>query len=105
MQVYLYFVIAMPKMTVFNIVPDDDLEQAMKKVVKDVKSNSKIMPIDKDVYQCRMNTDLAEEYTSQTKMDNLGKLLPNPIRNMITSVLSKSLTPLQITMGVLIKEK
>jgi len=100
----------------FNMIPDDDddnLDDAMKKIAKHVKSDSQMVPHKRYEYQCRINMDVAEEYTSQTMMDLLTKLLPDAtsrlpmimICNMITSQIRRIPTPLQVTIGTLIKEK
>ena len=63
----------------FSIIPDDhddDLEQAMKTVVKQVKQETDMIPHNKHEYQRRMNINLAEEYTSETMMNFLTKLCP-----------------------------
>ena len=62
--------------------------------------------------QTRINYDTATEYASGTMMDLLTKLSPNTdtlsivmICNMITGLISNSPTPLQIELGVLLKDK
>ena len=100
----------------FSIIPDDhddDLEQAMKTVVKQVKPETDMIPHNKHEYQRRMNINLAEEYTSETMMNFLTKLCPKTtpklpiimICNMITTQLIKVLCPLQVTLGTLIRGK
>ena len=44
---------------------DDDPDQAMKTVVRQVKRETNMIPYNRQEYLCRMNEDLAEEYTSQ----------------------------------------
>ena len=100
----------------FSIIPDehdDDLEQAMKTVVKQVKRETDMIPHNKHEYQRRMNINLAEEYTSETMMNFLTKLCPSTtpklpiimICNVITTQLTKVPCPLQVTLGTLIKGK
>ena len=100
----------------FSIIPDDhddDLEQAMKTVVKQVKRETDMIPHNKHEYQRRMNINLAEEYTSETMMNFLTKLCPKTtpklpiimICNMITTQLTKVPCPLQVTLGTLIRVK
>ena len=76
----------------FSIIPDDhddDLEQAMKTVVKQVKRETDMIPHNKHEYQRRMNINLAEEYTSETMMNFLTKLCPK-----ITHPTHKSAVPI-----------
>ena len=100
----------------FSIIPDDhddDLEQAMKTVVKQVKRETDMISHNKHEYQRRMNINLAEEHTSETMMNFLTKLCPKTtpklpiimICNMITTQLTKVPCPLQVTLGTLIRVK
>ena len=100
----------------FSIIPDDhddDLEQAMKTVVKQVKRETDMIPHNKHEYQRRMHINLAEEYTIETMMNFLTKRCPKitpklpiiMIRNMITTPLTIVPCPLQVTLGTLIRGK
>ena len=100
----------------FSLIPDDnddDLDQAIKTVVKHVKRETAMIHHNKHEYQRRINIDLAEEYTSETMMNFLTKLCPNTtpklpivmICNMITTQLTKVPCPLQVTLGTLIRGK
>lgn len=101
---------------IFTLIPDDtddDLDHAMKTVVKQVKRETDMILHNKQEYLCRMNEDLAEQYTSQTMMNFLTKLCPNTtpklplimIGNMITNQVRKIPCPLQVALGTLIREK
>ena len=101
---------------IFSLIPDDnddDLEQAMKMVVKQVNRETNMIPYNKHEYHARLNVELAEEFTSQTMMNLLTKLCPHTpaklplimICNMITNQITKTPCPLQVVLGTLIREK
>lgn len=59
----------------FSLIPDDnddDLDLAMKIVVKQVKRETNMIPNNKHEYHSRLNVELAEEFTSQTMMNLLN---------------------------------
>ena len=80
-------------------------------VAKHVNQDCKISR-NKNIYNCRVDFYSAHEYASQTMMDLLKILiLQTPqlpmimICNMITNLINKHPTPLQVAIGVAIKEK
>ena len=73
---------------IFSLIPDDnddDLDQPMKTVVKQVKRETDMIPHNKHDYQRRINIDLPEEYTSETLMNFLTKLCPKTTPNYLSS--------------------
>ena len=90
-----------------------DIEEAIKKVAKQIKRDILNMPCHADVYHRRMDTEIAKVYTSKTMMNLLCKISESKeptlpmimICNMITNLISRTSTPFQIALGILIRKK
>ena len=91
---------------------DDNLEAALNVVAKHIKKECLEMDFDHHTYQTKISRDTAEESTSDTLQQLLGKLsldehsLPSIlIGNIISSTITKHPTPLQVALAVYFHKK
>ena len=98
--------------TLVNVNEDDDLDLAVNTVSKHIINEVKCIDIGKDKYNTRINSEQISRCVSDTLTNLLAKISQkldrsNPaymIGNMVTSILKNHPTPLQIALGVLLRE-
>ena len=91
---------------------EDDLDIALSKVAKKIKTEVKDIPAEKRHYNTTVSSDIAIESVSPTALKLLTKLSPKLNRTlpailigcMITSTLHNHPTDLQIDLGVLVRD-
>ena len=97
---------------VLRVVDFEEDDKSPEVVAKQIVRECKELCIDKNVYNTRIDKDLAKEETSSTLtlLSNISEKLDNNlpallIGNIVTSMLTNKPTSLQIALGVQVRQK